>query len=75
MDVEAASAATAAPQERPIAAGQCDNCQRFIGGSESGGATGRCQAFAEIPEALWSGRVAHTAPYPGDRGLIFKSWK
>lgn len=73
MDVDTAPAAPAAARERP-AAGQCENCERFIGSPESGGPTGRCQAYAEIPEALWNGRVAHTAPYPGDGGLRFKPW-
>jgi hypothetical protein len=76
MDVHEAPAVRAAPQGGTAAAsGQCERCACFIGGPESGGATGRCQAFADIPEALWSNRVSHAGPYPGDRGLRFKPWK
>jgi hypothetical protein len=74
MDVNG-SALSRAAQADAAPATQCERCARFIGGSESGGATGRCQAFDEIPEALWSGQVSHQAPHPGDRGLRFKPWK
>jgi hypothetical protein len=32
-----------------------------------------CDAFpAGIPEAILSGLIEHTSPYPGDAGIIFK---
>lgn len=32
-----------------------------------------CDAFDEIPREIWIGRVSHTKPYPGDRGIRFES--
>lgn len=32
----------------------------------------RCEAFAEIPEAIWLGQNKHTQPFPGDNGLRFE---
>jgi hypothetical protein len=34
----------------------------------------RCDAFDEIPLDIWKGRISHTKPYPGDRGIQFESW-
>ncbi|MGI6349330.1 MAG: hypothetical protein ACOXZ0_05380 [Eubacteriales bacterium] len=33
-----------------------------------------CLAFQDnpIPQEIWDGVVAHTEPYPGDNGLLFK---
>lgn len=76
MDGDGAPLSQAAPVAgAPGVARQCESCARFIGSSESGGDTGRCEAFDEIPEALWSDRVSHRSPHPGDRGLLFKPWK
>ncbi|MBI5192769.1 MAG: hypothetical protein HZA08_04925 [Nitrospirae bacterium] len=31
-----------------------------------------CDAFDEIPREIWRGRVSHTKPYQGDRGIQFE---
>jgi hypothetical protein len=76
MDVNDAAGPEAVRRGGPAAeASQCESCARFIGSSETDSDTGRCEAFDKIPQALWSGRVSHTTPHPGDRGLRFKPWK
>ena len=32
-----------------------------------------CDAFDEVPWEIWIGRVSHTTPYQGDRGIQFES--
>ena len=31
-----------------------------------------CDAFDQIPLAIWNGDNPHTSPYPGDRGIQFE---
>ncbi len=31
-----------------------------------------CEAFAKIPEEIWTGKDHHLEPYPGDGGKLFK---
>jgi len=64
-----------APQPPAEAGGQCQACAHFIGRSSSGGDTGRCRAFGDIPPEIWSGRFDHRADHPGDGGVRFKPWK
>lgn len=34
---------------------------------------GRCTAFPDgIPMDIWTGKVSHTEPYPGDGGIRFE---
>lgn len=33
----------------------------------------RCEAFLDgIPTPIWDNAVRHTAPYPGDNGIMFE---
>ncbi len=46
----------------------CCRCKHFLGAK-----SGRCNAFpAQIPETIWSGKLQHTKPFPGDRGIRFE---
>jgi excisionase family DNA binding protein len=46
----------------------CHDCQYFRGAKR-----GICDAFPdEIPNEIWSGKVKHDKPFPGDRGIRFK---
>jgi hypothetical protein len=34
----------------------------------------KCKAFpAGIPMEIWMGEVGHSAPYPGDNGVLFEA--
>ena len=47
----------------------CFRCKNLLGAKE-----GRCIAFpGKIPEPLWSGKVQHTEPFPGDGGVQFEA--
>ena len=45
---------------------QCMKCERYL-------RDGVCAAFPDgIPQPIRRGRVSHTTPYPGDRGIVYK---
>jgi len=45
---------------------QCISCEHYLG-------VGKCEAFPKgIPEEIISGKVSHTKPYEGDRGIQYK---
>jgi excisionase family DNA binding protein len=45
----------------------CFRCKHFLGT-----APGKCRAFPDrIPESIWSGKLQHVEPFPGDRGIRF----
>ena len=47
---------------------QCLECQYFRGAKH-----GMCDAFpGRIPQEIWSGKVEHNKPFPGDRGIWFQ---
>lgn len=48
---------------------QCYDCEYFREAR-----FGMCEAFPDkIPEQLWSGKFQHDEPFPGDRGIRFRS--
>jgi len=49
----------------------CSKCVHFHTKVVNTGEYWTCNAFREIPEAIWFGQNDHTSPYPGDRGITF----
>jgi excisionase family DNA binding protein len=46
----------------------CYRCKHLLGSK-----AGRCTAFPDqIPELIWSGKLQHTEPFPGDQGIHFQ---
>ena len=46
----------------------CYDCIHFTGAP-----AGKCSAFpVEIPEKIWSGKLQHREPFPGDHGFRFE---
>ena len=45
---------------------QCLECAHYLGGA-------MCDAYPDgnIPDAIFTGEVAHVRPYPGDHGIRF----
>jgi hypothetical protein len=49
----------------------CEVCKHIIPGYGNNSPT--CEAFTEgIPEEIWTNKVKHTNPYPGDKGIRFE---
>jgi len=44
----------------------CSFCSRL-----RDGVTRTCDAFINIPDSIWSGKIKHKEPYVGDNGLMF----
>ena len=53
---------------RPPFSPVCTFCVHYQGANA-------CRAFASIPDEIWYGRNAHTAPYPGDGGVRYERVK
>lgn len=49
----------------------CTKCVHFHTKVVNTGEYWACNAFKEIPDAIWFGQNDHTSPYPGDRGFTF----
>lgn len=54
---------------------QCTGCRHALaaGRAPTGQIIARCRAFPDgIPDEIYSNRVRHTRPYPGDRGIRYE---
>jgi hypothetical protein len=49
---------------------QCLFCRHYR--ADAGMDDPDCDAFAEIPDAMFRGRYDHAAAFPGDRGVRFQ---
>jgi len=54
--------------EIPIYSPVCSYCRHL---DLASGRPRSCEAFDEIPMAIWLGDVDHVEPYPGDNGIQF----
>lgn len=46
----------------------CYRCKHLLGSK-----AGRCNAFpGKIPDQIWSGKLEHRQPFPGDHGIQFE---
>jgi excisionase family DNA binding protein len=53
--------------QKPVAMPICSDCEYFRGAK-----LGTCAAFPDrIPDRIWSGKVRHDKPFPGDQGIRF----
>lgn len=53
-----------------IQTAQCLECRHYRRGSGVRG--GSCEAYPQgIPREIYSNKVRHDVPYPGDNGIIF----
>lgn len=53
-----------------IQTAQCLGCAHYRRGSKVRG--GSCEAYPQgIPHEIYSNKVRHDAPYPGDNGIMF----
>jgi len=54
--------------QRPVPTPICYDCKYFRGSR-----VGTCQAFPnQIPDRIWSGKIRHDKPFPGDQGIEFQ---